>query len=224
MCSFIIFFKYIECFPCCCCYLFYYYFFFSFKKKIKKLRISFYVGSNLTLHIDWTNLLSWQWYMGRLGEAKVSCTWRHWGIQLKLAYNRARPAVFAAGKGRDGMFVFFLFLHFHLFSSFSPVPLFHLYYYLFYLYLLGEDTRVDCTFLFSQKTEFIISCKLSPLETICMICWILFSGKIKKNISVCLMLKILLEHKTTGPWIIVDKALFSSRKYYFLSFLHKKHI
>ena len=35
---------------------------------------------------------------------------------------------------------------------------------------------------FFQKTEFDISCKLSPLETICMKCQILFSGKNKKNI------------------------------------------
>ena len=33
---------------------------------------------------------------------------------------------------------------------------------------------------FSHKTGFDISCKLSPLETICMKCQILFSGKIKK--------------------------------------------
>ena len=36
--------------------------------------------------------------------------------------------------------------------------------------------------LFSQKTGFDISCKLSPKETICMKCQILFSGKNKKNI------------------------------------------
>ena len=36
---------------------------------------------------------------------------------------------------------------------------------------------------FSQKTGFDISCKLSPLETICMKCQMLFSGKNKKNIS-----------------------------------------
>ena len=38
---------------------------------------------------------------------------------------------------------------------------------------------------FSQKTGFDISCKLSPLETICMKCQILFSGK---NISKCPLL------------------------------------
>ena len=37
-----------------------------------------------------------------------------------LAYRRARPAILAAGKGREGMF-FILFLHFHLFS-FLPCP------------------------------------------------------------------------------------------------------
>ena len=32
-----------------------------------------------------------------------------------------------------------------------------------------------------RKTEFDTLCKLSPLETICMKCQILFSGKNKKN-------------------------------------------
>ena len=36
---------------------------------------------------------------------------------------------------------------------------------------------------FSQKTGFDIVSKLSPLETICMKCQILFSGKNQKNIS-----------------------------------------
>ena len=36
---------------------------------------------------------------------------------------------------------------------------------------------------FCQKTGFENSCKLSPLETICMKCQILFSGKNKKNIN-----------------------------------------
>ena len=36
---------------------------------------------------------------------------------------------------------------------------------------------------FSQKKCFDISFKLSPLETICMECQILFSGKNKKNIN-----------------------------------------
>ena len=37
---------------------------------------------------------------------------------------------------------------------------------------------------FSQKTGFDITCKLSPMETICMQCQNLFSGKNKKNIII----------------------------------------
>ena len=38
--------------------------------------------------------------------------------------------------------------------------------------------QTDNTFsYFTQKTGFDISCKLSPKETICMKCQILFSGK-----------------------------------------------
>ena len=46
---------------------------------------------------------------------------------------------------------------------------------------------------FSQKTGSDISCKLSPLETICMKCRILFyrKKKKKKNISQCRLLKCL---------------------------------
>ena len=36
---------------------------------------------------------------------------------------------------------------------------------------------------FPQKTGFDISCKLSPLETICMECQILFPWKNKKNVN-----------------------------------------
>ena len=36
---------------------------------------------------------------------------------------------------------------------------------------------------FSQETGVDISCKLSPMETICMKCQILFSWKNKKNIN-----------------------------------------
>ena len=101
--------------------------------------------------------------MELLGEAKVSCILRHGGVQLRLAYSWARPAILVAGKGRGGRFLFhrgvqlrlaycwarpailvagkgrggrflfLLFLHFHSFSSFSPVPFFHLFCYLFYL-------------------------------------------------------------------------------------------
>ena len=46
-------------------------------------------------------LLLW----GRLGEAKMSCILHHPGVQLRLAYSWARPAILAAGKGRGGMFL-----------------------------------------------------------------------------------------------------------------------
>ena len=36
--------------------------------------------------------------------------------------------------------------------------------------------------LIFQKSEYDVSCKLSPMETICMKCQIMFSGKNKKNI------------------------------------------
>ena len=66
---------------------------------------------------------------------------------------------------------------------------------------------------FSQKTSFDISWKLSPVETICMKCQILFSRKIKKNISVCRLLKILprvdTEHIT---WHMVPSFLYDRTK------------
>ena len=53
---------------------------------------------------------------------------------------------------------------------------------------------------FSQKTGFAISCKLSPLETICMKCQILFSReKKRKNISKCCLLKILPRVPNVNP-------------------------
>ena len=48
---------------------------------------------------------------------------------------------------------------------------------------LSADNILKYFSYFSQKTGFDISCKLSPLETICMKCQILFSGKNKKNIN-----------------------------------------
>ena len=49
------------------------------------------------------------------------------------------------------------------------------------LLAISADAKPMILFLFSQKTGFDISCKLSPLETICMKCQILFSGKNKNN-------------------------------------------
>ena len=59
---------------------------------------------------------NWGW----LGEAKVSCILHHWGIQLILAYSRSRPAILAAGKAREKIFLFLLFLYCY---SFSLLPL-----------------------------------------------------------------------------------------------------
>ena len=55
--------------------------------------------------------------LGWSGGAKVSCSFRHLGVQLILAYSWARPAILVAGKGIVGMFLFLLFLHFPSCSS-----------------------------------------------------------------------------------------------------------
>ena len=44
---------------------------------------------------------------------------------------------------------------------------------------------------FPRKQDLDISCKLSPLETRCMKCQNLYSGKSNKNVSVCGLLNIL---------------------------------
>ena len=46
----------------------------------------------------------------------MSCTFRHRGVQLILAYSWARAVILEAGKGRGGMFLFCFF-------TFIPVPL-----------------------------------------------------------------------------------------------------
>ena len=46
---------------------------------------------------------------------------------------------------------------------------------------ISADDILKYFFLFYQKIEFDISCKLSPLETICMKCQTYFLGKIRKN-------------------------------------------
>ena len=54
-----------------------------------------------------------------------------------------------------------------------------------------QTTTISDIFLIFHKTGFDISCKLSPLKTIYMARQNLFSGKNKKNISICRLLKIL---------------------------------
>ena len=68
-----------------------------------------------------------------------------------------------------------------------------LYYWVFVISLLTLSTlgkifsrrHFDIVFLFFTGNGFDISCKLSPLETICMKCQILFTGKNKKIEIIC---------------------------------------
>ena len=46
------------------------------------------------------------------------------------------------------------------------------------LWANAADDKLVIFFLFSRKTGFDISCKLSPMETICLKCQIKFSGEI----------------------------------------------
>ena len=75
--------------------------------------------------------------------AKVLYLLRHLGIQLILAYSWARPVILVAGKGREGVFLFFLFLHFHscllssLFLSFISSTISSI----SFLPSLGDDTK-----------------------------------------------------------------------------------
>ena len=78
-----------------------------------------YKGDNFYNLLSFTPIPFWGWQ----GEEKVSCIMCHRGVQLRLAYNWARPAILAAGKGSGGMFLFLLFLHFHSCSSFFLVSL-----------------------------------------------------------------------------------------------------
>ena len=93
----------------------------------------------------------------------------------------------------------------------------------------SADNKLVIFFLFfpyfSQLTGFDISCKLSPLETICMKYQIQFSGKNKEKISKCCLLKILprelsVKHRshfsypTNSPYTLQGKI---NRKNNFLS-------
>ena len=60
--------------------------------------------------------------MGWLGVAKVSCTLRHWGVQLILAYSWARPAILVAGKGRGGLFFISFVTSLSFLLLFLPSP------------------------------------------------------------------------------------------------------
>ena len=76
----------------------------------------------LKLNCKTISILTAAWgCWGRLGEANVSCTLRHRGVQLILVYSLARPVILAANRGEGECFLFLLFLHFHSFS-FLPCP------------------------------------------------------------------------------------------------------
>ena len=77
-------------------------------------------------------------------------------------------------------------IHNHTYPKYLPIWTLNL-----YLFGLIQQTTKWHFSYFSQKTGFDISCKLSPLETICRKYQNLFSGKNKKNISKCRLLKLL---------------------------------
>ena len=53
----------------------------------------------------------------------------------------------------------------------------------------GQCFKILSVSYFFQKAGFYVSCKLSPLEKICMKCQILFLGKIRR-VSVCHLLNV----------------------------------
>ena len=55
-------------------------------------------------------------------------------------------------------------------------------------FLFFPENRIRHFMQIVSKTRFDFLCKLSPMETICINCQILFPGKNKKNISICCLL------------------------------------
>ena len=91
------------------------------------------IGPLVLIFTSWEHHINVGW----LGEANLSCSSRHWGFQLRLAYSWARPAILVAreGRGGGGMFLFLLFIHLDSFFSFSHAP--HLF------YLFSQMTQND---------------------------------------------------------------------------------
>ena len=84
----------------------------------------------------------------------------------------------------------------------------------FYQASIFSRRHFEIFFLFSQETGLDISCKLSPMETICMKCQLLFSGKkIRKVSSVCCLLKL-----TRERWA----SIFSRRHFEYFSYFSKE--
>ena len=55
-------------------------------------------------------------------DATLNTEIHHRGVQLKLAYSWARPAILLAGKGRGGMFLFLLVSSLSFLFLFLPCP------------------------------------------------------------------------------------------------------
>ena len=139
------------------CYTYFCHFHSIEKKRKTKLFVSWSCMFTNILNIGITRYVTIIW--GWLGEAKVSCIYRHRGVQLILAYswarpaiivagmivgyNWARPAIPVAGKGRGVRVLFLLFLHFHSFF-FLPCPSFSsplLFLLSLFSLSLGDDTK-----------------------------------------------------------------------------------
>ena len=83
-----------------------------------------------------------------------------------------------------------------------------------HIFLSKQDLTFHANCLltyFSKKIRFDISCKLSPQETICIKCQMLFSGKNYKNISKCHLLKFL----PSMPSVKMRENLSPSKGIYF---------
>ena len=95
-----------------------------------------------------------------VGVAKVLGILCHWGVQLILASSWARPAIFVAGKGRGGIFLFLLFLHFHSCSSFFLTFSFISFtiFSISFSLSLGDNTK------WPAKVE--LTCRLTPTQSI----------------------------------------------------------
>ena len=83
------------------------------------------------------------------------------------------------------------------------------------LWANSVDDKLVMFFLFFQKTGFDISCKLSPLETICMKCQILFSGNIFFKMSSAESFIQSANSKQAIPQNQIQFFLYSSSLHYF---------
>ena len=100
---------------------------------------------------------------------------------MYLAYSWARPAIFAAGKGRGGIFLFLLFLHCHSFSC-CPGPLFHLLY-----YISSSNSLLP---FFGRQHKFMTHKGCStPTQSVKNSYFFMFPWRNKENINILLLKK-----------------------------------